>query len=311
MLIKNVQRRDSTVTWNRDYGSSLAPLGAGLIAGSSSVIVGHPFDTIKTQLQVGKNLGTGLQIKNFGKQLRLLYRGVLPPLLAVGFVQSLNFSTFETAKHKLLYDSRRLEIKKDVMISKFKYLSTVFISGSIGGFVISSITIPISVLKVQQQLVTNKGLFSCAKYLVDKYSLKALYRGGVPGLVMEILGRAVYITTYETVKLMQLTKKEQKFIISGGVLDTTLRNKVIAAAIAGTIGWSSIYALDVTKSLMIVDIEGKKYPTWRSCIAETYKQGGIKRFYRGLTHALIRAAPVAATVLPIYETSKNFLIDIL
>jgi hypothetical protein len=56
---------------------------------------------------------------------------------------------------------------------------------------------------------------------------------------------------------------------------------------------------------MILDMDRKQFPTWRACIVKTYQEGGIARLYRGLGHALIRASPVAATVLPVYEITRN------
>jgi hypothetical protein len=41
-----------------------------------------------------------------------------------------------------------------------------------------------------------------------------------------------------------------------------------------------------------------------TAVRETYARGGILAFYRGLGFTLLRAAPVAGTVLPVYDVSK-------
>jgi hypothetical protein len=40
---------------------------------------------------------------------------------------------------------------------------------------------------------------------------------------------------------------------------------------------------------------------------ETYAAGGLRGFYRGISFTLLRAAPVAGTVLPVYDAGKAWL----
>lgn len=41
------------------------------------------------------------------------------------------------------------------------------------------------------------------------------------------------------------------------------------------------------------------------CIKKIYAAGGVKSLFRGISFTLIRAAPVAATILPVYEHVKD------
>jgi len=232
---------------------------------------------------------------------RSLYRGVLPPLLTTGLVQSVQFSTYEMAKRRFL------AMQDAKQRSRGQYLACVFAGGSCGGLLVTAITVPVSVVKLQQQLASERGMFACAKALVAKHGWSVLYRGLLPGLIMEIGGRGVYICTYETVKLAQLDEVTRAEAIAGKDPVTGLRVKMIAAACAGTTGWMSVYAVDVTKSRMMLDAGGEVFPTWWSCVRDTWREGGIRRMYRGVGFSLIRAAPVAATVLPIYELTRGWL----
>ena len=62
-------------------------LAAGCFAGASGVLIGHGFDTLKVQAQVGQ--------KTSSASLLQLYRGILPPLLTTGAMRSVYFGVYE------------------------------------------------------------------------------------------------------------------------------------------------------------------------------------------------------------------------
>jgi len=276
----------------RSLAQILAPLGAGLLAGASGTIVGHPMDTAKVRLQVGQPF--------VSFSFRQLYRGILPPLLTTGIVQSVNFTLYEAGKFRILVRGRHSER----MHSKFGYLRGVFAASAVAGAGISLLTTPIGVLKVQQQIVTESGLWSCARRLVGQHGILVLFRGGVPGLVMEMFGRGVYMTTYETIKLVLSDDGVKARILTGNPTETTAKVKMIAAACAGILGWAVAFPIDTIKSRLMQDASKTRFPTVIGCIKETWKEGGIRRLYRGVHFSMIRAAPVAILVLPVYEKSR-------
>ena len=42
-----------------------------------------------------------------------------------------------------------------------------------------------------------------------------------------------------------------------------------------------------------------------------WREGGIRGLYRGIGYTVVRAAPVAGTILPIYESAKDYLMEAL
>ena len=58
--IQDSNRRNltSSAAWVKESKDVLAPLGAGYIAGSCGIIVGHPLDSLKVLLQTGNGNGT-------------------------------------------------------------------------------------------------------------------------------------------------------------------------------------------------------------------------------------------------------------
>lgn len=67
-----------------------------------------------------------------------------------------------------------------------------------------------------------------------------------------------------------------------------------------------IYCADVIKSRMQTAPKGH-YSSVADCVAQLYREGGLRIFLRGLSPALMRAAPLHATIFVSYESvMKHF-----
>jgi len=109
--------------------------------------------------------------------------------------------------------------------------------------------------------------------------------------IMESFGRGVYLWTYEGIKNA----------LDGNELIGSVSQKVCSAACAGCFSWFVVYPCDVIKSRMQMDVSCKLYQSFFDCLFQTYKEGGIRALSRGMLFTMIRAAPVASVVLPIYD----------
>ncbi|KAK2567275.1 Acyl-coenzyme A diphosphatase NUDT19 [Acropora cervicornis] len=72
----------------------------GVLYGTTSVAVGHPFDTIKTKMQAQKGFEHEGMIRTFARTvkaqgIRGLYKGSIPPLWGSGIYRSTQFAVFE------------------------------------------------------------------------------------------------------------------------------------------------------------------------------------------------------------------------
>ncbi len=90
-------------------------LGVGVLYGTTSVAVGHPFDTIKTKMQAQSGFESQNMFKSFAKTvreqgLRGLYRGALPPLLGSGMFRSTQFAAFEACYTAMDTQYGRMEL---------------------------------------------------------------------------------------------------------------------------------------------------------------------------------------------------------
>jgi len=94
-----------------------------------------------------------------------------------------------------------------------------------------------------------------------------------------------------------------------------LWQRMMCAAISGISSWSVIFPLDVVRSRMyfesISDVSISKKPksTW-SMIQQMYLENGkrFRIFFRGYGVTILRAGPVAAVVLPVYDTTLEALV---
>lgn len=86
---------------------------------------------------------------------------------------------------------------------------------------------------------------------------------------------------------------------------------MFAGASAGVIGWLSIYPLDVLRSRINADGigGGGRYSGVIDCAQKTWREGGTRAFFKGLTFSMIRAAPVASVVLPTFDLTNRWLTD--
>jgi hypothetical protein len=345
-------------------GHWIAAMAAGSIAGGCGIFVGHPFDSLKVRMQVGKTL----EYKRFDLSvLKQLYRGLSTPMLTVGTLSAINFSMYEQCKsylvenqedspstltgrgkwtqqlsHSMLsmgdtLDCPPLEDSQlssypttndgDTLTGTYKTtLSTVFYSGVISGAISTFISNPLSVLKIQMQVASEAGLYATVRQIYGIHGVQSFYRGYPAHCISESFGRGVYLWTYEAVKaqvhhlraLLRSPGAEQlrlsDYLYSNDVVvaphvEVDLSTRIIAAACAGVFSWFAIYPADVVKARVQLDLERKTYRSVWHCVGMTFREAGIRGMFRGLTYTLIRAAPVAGTVLPIYDLVKKMVED--
>ncbi|EKX34705.1 hypothetical protein GUITHDRAFT_147022 [Guillardia theta CCMP2712] len=274
---------------------------SGATAGAVGVLVGQPFDTLKVRLQVsGAKSVASTETRSFVKTLAMYYRGSGPPVISSGLVSSLNFTGFEAIK--------RLFHREDMHRAP---LFVHWVSGFGGAIPVTVITCPSQNIKILQQAGEERlGMIECLRKIFKTSGLRGLYRGYCIHSILETFGRGWYMVTYETVKRRLDDTPE----VLGGQI--SLHRRMLAGACAGMAGWSSIYPLDVIRSRIMAQPLTEKeklanpkmlFSNSLDCIMKTYSEGGIPIFFRGIGFSLVRAAPVAACVLPTYDLAYSWL----
>mmetsp|Transcript_17124 Transcript_17124/g.25313 ORF Transcript_17124/g.25313 Transcript_17124/m.25313 type:complete len:325 (+) Transcript_17124:129-1103(+) len=298
------------------YQSFVNSLGAGYVAGVCGVLVGHPMDSLKvfSQTQTLKTLPKTIKLPANGAKsmsalaapiqrdlkMRTLYSGAGSTLLTVGLVQSVNFGIYDTCR-RCLYKLDNPNFSEDDYLNNDSIFN-VACSAMVAGSAISLITSPLIVIKTKQQFMTWDFYTAVKKTLrpsVGRYSVLNFFVGYAPHLFSECFGRGVYFASYETLK--------RQFAKGEGRENATLVQKMMAAGVSGMLCWSLIFPFDAIRNKLCAKaVYTDAGSSWQMAKL-MYQQGKLRSFYRGFQFAIVRAGPVAAAVLPIYDTTREFL----
>jgi solute carrier family 25 (mitochondrial carnitine/acylcarnitine transporter), member 20/29 len=259
--------------------------------------------------------------------LRALYSGVSGPLVTVGMVQSLNFAVYDRTRQ--FFHLQRIQQEHLCNKSPSAYLtedslSGVATAGFVSGLTIACVTAPLVMIKTNQQVTGNsfRQALRDAWYRHGRLNLSAGAAGFVPHVLGESLGRSIYYFTYEGLKRSWAVTK------AGNVgrnpppnnsANISLQERMACAAASGIICWAAIFPLDSLQSRLYaaagVPHDGyalmhspRDSMSSKQLLVDTLRQMQEERsFYRGFWVTVLRAGPVAAVVLPVYDLTLETL----
>jgi hypothetical protein len=277
--IKRLQRHPTDLAMDTCSTTSVTnSILAGYAAGVSGTLVGHPFDSVKVWIQTGT---TSTARKGF----QSFYAGVAGPLVTVGMVASVNFAIYDSSRRMLHGLSHPRA--KDLDYLTQDSIQNVGLASMTAGFILACFTSPLLIIKTKQQ--TQQVNFQTAFRMTVP---RRMYAGFFPHVVCETLGRGVYFMTYETSK----RSFENKL---------ALWERMACGASSGILCWMTIYPFDAVRCRMFACSTSTS--TLKMAKSMYEQGGGIRSFYRGFSVTLIRAGPVAAAVLPMYDMTLDYL----
>jgi len=248
------------------------------------------------------------------RTLRALYSGVTGPLFTVGMVQSVNFATYDATRRFLYLHQHGTNVDAREYLSNDS-LTNVALSGSMGGTATALITAPLLMIKINQQITGNsfREAFSDI-FLVESRNGRRRFRpfrpygaAFVPHATSEMIGRAIYVTTYEGLKRSMLASKNSNNNNNGNSNyspSLSMRERMVCAAGSGILCWGTFFPLDALRNRMYhARSRGVKSTIWDTALA--MRSEGA--FYRGYSISIVRAGPVAAAVLPVYDLTLEWL----
>lgn len=276
---------------------ALHTLIAGGVAGCSGVLVGHPFDTYKVRLQTS----TSLQLNKL-RHITSLYRGIGPPMTTFSFVKSLGFSSYTQACRwwNEYFEGDAYNI--DDKYPRMKY----FVCGAFAGFMQAFVNCPSDHVKCRLQIEkkTQSTMLDTASKILSSHGLRGLYRGFPVQLCRETPSFGLYFASYDINKDFIASNIIPKSDTPG---HRTLFHNWITSALAGgfsgVISWTAIYPLDAIKTRIQtapLDLPLSQRQA-HVIFLQMIREHGWTSLYRGLGVALVRAFPVNATILPVYE----------
>lgn len=300
---------------------------AGGVGGMVGAIMTCPLDVVKTRLQSDAYHSTynqapkshnpiikafqhfketgGVILTIYHKEGgRALFRGLGPNLVGVIPARSINFFTYGSTKEIILANFNNGQEATWVHL----------VSGINAGFVTSTATNPIWLIKTRLQLDKTKGKhyknsWDCFKYIVRNEGVTSLYKG----LSASYLG-GVELTLqwvlYEQMKTF-LNKKSLELHGHDQLLKTTKDHILEWCARSGAAGAAKFVASLITYPHEVVrtrlrqaplELTGKpKYTGLIQCFKLVIKEEGLASMYGGLTPHLLRTVPNSIIMFGTWE----------
>ncbi|PWN22139.1 mitochondrial carrier [Microstroma glucosiphilum] len=323
---------------NEGSSGSLKGYAAGTASGVTKLLNGHPFDSIKVRMQVSPQGTYKGPIDCFLQMARKesllgLYKGASPPAVGWAVSDSILLGTLHNLR---LQFSRMTGTGGDT--GKPLPVQYHALAGLGAGWTNSLITTPTENLKTLLQMQFQRvhlpgvrsfatsggpastvtmsgsgaetaarhftGPIDAAQQIIKHHGVIGLWRT-LPATLTFRASFAVMFGSFEVFNKAFANLKGTPYEVSPSIAT------LLSGGLAAECFWLSALPADNIKNMMMADIPGEKpkYPTMRSAFVQIWNRPGpdagvlrrIKMFYTGFTPCALRAFPVNAAALFVYE----------
>jgi solute carrier family 25 (mitochondrial carnitine/acylcarnitine transporter), member 20/29 len=280
---------------------------AGCCSGCAGVLVCHPFDVIRTRIQISKVSRSATEcfrevIQAYG--VRGLYTGIMAPFFAQGIYKAVIFTT-NTLVNRHVFTGQSSNY-------------TTFSSGAIAGSLNSIIVAPVELMRTRQiSSVTNGSYASLFRTLIKDGGFRGLFRGLIPAALRDGLGVGAYFLTFDLCK---------KFITANISIDgarsvplgsNTPKNsnssllvvKLMSGSCAGIAFWVVALPIDTVKTIFESSCAKKGIISQSQEAYNIIKEGGgMVTLFRAWPVAIGRGIPSAAVTLTTFDVVSEWLV---
>ncbi|XP_010794458.1 solute carrier family 25 member 45 isoform X2 [Notothenia coriiceps] len=268
---------------------------AGSISGALGLAVGHPVDTVKVRLQAHsayKGIFHCIAKTYSAEGLHGFFKGMAFPVMTTGINNSIVFGSYSNALDYLTQSQR-----SDRNQGKEPSAAHVLAAGCFSGFVQVFVCAPIDLVKVRLQGQTTtaryRGPVHCVATILKEEGPRGLFRGGMALAMRDIPCYGLYFLPYEVTRkaLTESGKEPGTFAI------------LMAGGVAGVVTWAFATPMDVVKArLQMSGAGGREYSGVLHCMRVSFREEGVRVFFKGLTLNSLRAFPVNAVTFLTYES---------
>ncbi|KAK4399136.1 Mitochondrial arginine transporter BAC1 [Sesamum angolense] len=285
-------------------GSGYREYVAGMLAGVATVIVGHPFDTVKVKLQKHNTGAHGMKYKSgLHCERALLWCYII--FSGMAFESSLSFGIYSQTKKSLQGEIRNEKPQPLAIVP----------SGAFAGAIISLILCPSELIKCRMQVQgvdsslpsssRYSGPIDCALKTVKTEGITGIFRGGVATLLRESIGNAIFFSIYEHVRYyMHLSVRDGsgdlEHLIDAGV-------GILSGGLGGIACWSAVLPLDVAKTIIQTSPDKNHTRNPFRVLESIYRRSGLGGCYTGLGPTIVRAFPANAAAIVTWELAMKML----
>ncbi|KAI1788777.1 mitochondrial carrier [Ganoderma leucocontextum] len=271
---------------------------AGVGSGLTKVAVGHGFDTIKTRMQCSPPGTYKGAVDCFLKIVRnesifALYKGATPPAVGWAAIDSYSWGPYTTTG-----------MTETIPGSSGKRLTLIGhgIAGLFAGWTSALLATPMEHLKVKLQLQTQKsvadrvykGPIDCAKQIVWAHGVLGLWSGFAGSLAF----RSNFLWMFGSFEV--LMRGFSNLHGTSYEVSTPTAN-FLSGGLASFVYWIMAIPADNVKNRMMATPHDQPKPSFTWTVRQILAEGGYRGFYRGLGPTLLRAFPVNASALWVYE----------
>ncbi|OAD55899.1 Solute carrier family 25 member 42 [Eufriesea mexicana] len=275
---------------------------SGAIAGAIAKTTIAPLDRTKINFQISKQpFSAKLALQFLIKTLKTegvlsLWRGNSATMVRIIPYSAVQFTAHEQWKRILGING--LEREK---------IGLNFLAGSLAGVTSQGTTYPLDLMRARMavtQKTEYKTLRQICKRIYMEEGILAYYRGFTATLLGVIPYAGCSFFTYDLLRNLLTV-----YTVNIPGFSTSL----ICGAIAGMVGQTSSYPMDIVRRRMQTSaIKGQHYHTISSTIMKVYKEEGIMAFYKGLSMNWVKG-PIAvgisfATHDTIRDTLRKFIV---
>ncbi|KAI4375425.1 hypothetical protein MLD38_013291 [Melastoma candidum] len=276
---------------------------AGGVAGAASRTATAPLDRLKVVLQVQTTRARIMPaIKNIWREGGVLgfFRGNGLNVMKVAPESAIKFYAYEMLKNAIV-NAKGGEDKAEIGAGGR------LLAGGLAGAIAQTVVYPVDLVKTRLQTHACEGgkvpsIGSLSRNILVQEGPRAFYRGVVPSLIGMIPYAGIDLAAYETLKDMS-----KKYIIHDGEPGPLVQ--LGCGTISGALGATCVYPLQVVRTRMqaqSVNDEGA-YRGMSDVFGRTFRNEGIRGFYKGIFPNLLKVVPSASITYLVYETMKKSL----
>ena len=262
-------------------------LVAGSMSGMAAILVCHPFDVLRTNIQLHSTQPVSSIMKStFIGGFSTLYKGITGPFFAQGLYKSIIFAS-NTFSQSYLFSSNN-------------YLTSIFMGGMLAGAINSLVVSPVEIIRTRQIFSnTSQGsnqYLSVVRDIYKRNGISGFWIGIIPTIIRDAPGMGFYMISFDLVKKFLLHVHRNSSDNSNG-LEVPLWVRLVAGSAAGIAYWTWALPVDTFKTL----IESSNMKKFSPISAWHQFVSSFHHLYRALPVAYARGIPSAAVTLTVYE----------
>lgn len=314
-------------TINPALSPSLIESAAGFTAGCVSTLAVHPFDIVKTRLQIESQsrsrpggswrviktiaaeslqYGTSNGLSGLAGVVRNFYRGLMPNMIGNSVSWALYFMWYDNVKS--LIRSTRARTSPNLRLGKQELRSSdYFLASGLSGILTAVLTNPIWVVKTRM-LSTSRNAPGAYRSTVQgtlalyrDEGLRGFYRGLLPSLFGVSHG-AIQFMAYEQLKnhwALSFRSGSKDNLSNFDFLSLSAASKMFAGSIT--------YPYQVVRARLQTYDAGTQYRGAWDVVRKVWRHEGIGGFYKGLGPNIVRVLPSTCVTFLVYENTKYYL----